>query len=212
MAHEHSFPHRKMNMLQRFYHNCVGAGTILVEFIAVVPVMLAFLLGTAELQRYLSTSNRLTVVRSSISNLFAEKELFNQTEVNSIFTTANQIVSPLDPLQFHAGVLSVRGIPNTSAGNYDFTLISQALSPNFPAASQITARQAVRDRIVSINTGRTVGTVNLYYIALYTEYTYTPFSKNLFVSDVQLDDFFLVSSPERTCFVDPACALTTTAW
>ncbi|HEY1629793.1 MAG TPA: TadE/TadG family type IV pilus assembly protein [Rhizomicrobium sp.] len=69
-------------------------GLAAVEFGLIAPVMGTMLVGTVEVCNALECKQKVTSIASSVADLVAQEKTIKQTDMNNIFTAANQLIYP----------------------------------------------------------------------------------------------------------------------
>lgn len=77
---------------RKFIHR--EEGVSLVEFALILPIMLAFYMGTVEVSRGLSVSRNVTTAASTVADLISLQPEVSDLSLNNIFKAAELIISP----------------------------------------------------------------------------------------------------------------------
>jgi Flp pilus assembly protein TadG len=102
-------PHRGRGGIAGAIARC-SAGNVAVEFALAVPVLLLLMLGSAEMARFVLLHQKMDRVATTISDLVARADTISESQINDIFTAADQVAQPFDLADL--GVVIVSSITN----------------------------------------------------------------------------------------------------
>ena len=82
-------------------------GVSAIEFALIAPVMVAFLLGSIEVNLLLTADRKVTQLTSTIADLVAQDDVITADEMEDIFIAASTILQPYSPAPLKMRVTSV---------------------------------------------------------------------------------------------------------
>lgn len=80
----------------RFWRRRSDQGNVVVEFALALPVLLAMLLASAELGRFVLLNQKIDRVAITMSDLVARAETISDADLDDIFTAAAHVAAPFD--------------------------------------------------------------------------------------------------------------------
>ncbi len=150
-----------------------SAGNVAVEFALTVPVMLLLMLGSVEMGRFVLLHQKLDRVATSISDLVSRADTISESQIDDIFTAADQVAQPFDLADL--GVVIVSSITNPD-GNGPTIAWQRSGGGTYAATSQLGAEGDTPDLPADfeVRQGETAIISEVYY-------DFTPFLSELIV-------------------------------
>ena len=125
------------------------SGNVAVEFALVAPVLLLLMLGSAEMARFVLLYQKMERVATTISDLVARAETITESQLDDIFTAANQVAAPFD--LSNLGIVIVSSVTNpdgngatiawqrsgAGSANHTSQIGSEGDSANLPAGFDV---------------------------------------------------------------------------
>lgn len=82
------------SFLHRFRHDASGLSAV--EFAIILPIMLAWLLGSIEFANGYTADRKVTQTTSTLADLAAQDTNLTNAEINDIFAAATAVMNPID--------------------------------------------------------------------------------------------------------------------
>ena len=83
---------RRVSLFARFAR--CGSGVAAVEFALILPVLIALLLGSAELTRALTYDRKVTQVAFTVGDLVAQSDAVSASDMTDIFKASDAVMQP----------------------------------------------------------------------------------------------------------------------
>lgn len=151
------------------------AGSALIEFAFLAPLMLIITFGTFEVGRSIVVHKRFQRAAAMVGDLVAREQQLGTTTteakaaLDGIVTAAERVMAPYDATQFRVGIMSVRSATN----NANNTTVTWSYSP---ANHQLNVAQCPQTKALP-STGMIE--TNSHAIIVEAEYQYTPIFTDL---------------------------------
>lgn len=118
----------------RLFNLRTDQGNISVEFALALPVLLAMLLASAELGRFVLLNQKVDRVAITMSDLVARAETINESDLDDIFLAAEHVATPFDLNNF--GRIVISSVTNPD-GEGPTIAWQRAGGGSFSAASEV---------------------------------------------------------------------------
>ena len=117
-----------------------AGGNVAVEFALAVPVILLMMLGSAEMARFVILHQKMDRVATTMSDLVSRAETITESQIDDIFTAADQVAEPFD--LGGLGVVIVSSVTNTDGSGP--VIAGSAAAAGSIRPSAISASRATR--------------------------------------------------------------------
>ncbi|WP_062015185.1 TadE/TadG family type IV pilus assembly protein [Aureimonas sp. AU4] len=149
---------RPVRVARRFWRDRRAVAAV--EFALILPVMLVFYLGTAELTQFLNADAKVAATADTVGNLVTRVKTIDTTSMNNIFAISSAVMNPFAIAPLAIKVTAVR-VDANGKGTVHWSKVSGSATPDAAGAT------------FTIPTGLS-GFTDSYFVVSTATYAYRP--------------------------------------